>query len=225
MTRSSLMMVLSLWLPSAVMACGHDSGPLLQRDSAPEAADAGTAATRDDAAARETGSPLVPEADATRRDTAAPPDAGKRPDAARPLDSAAPDAAPCDPSLQGTYSAPFALTAVEKVGSIIVNEMACSGTLTAEIDCGQVPVLQGSYTCNYGGGLVVFDQQQSGAIQGNVGPGGAFAGDISHQFSSALQKSYSATGTVAGGTITGGGKGSLYPSPQSVVAWDVTFSI
>jgi hypothetical protein len=66
MTRSSLMMVLGLSLPAAVVACGHDSELLLQRDSAQEVADAGTAPTRDDAAARETGSPPVPKADATR---------------------------------------------------------------------------------------------------------------------------------------------------------------
>jgi hypothetical protein len=223
MTRRSVtLFILSFTLAAVNLGCGQDTESQPGGDTTQIVADASTTPTPDGAALPDTS----PGADGAQPllDTTPKPDTAKAPDMKPPPDAGKPDAKPCNPSLQGSYSAPLSLKAEEKLGSSVINKMACSGTLTAKVTCGQDPVLQGSYTCNYAGGLVVFDKKQTGTIQGSVDLGGAFSGQIKHSYSSSLNKTYSTTGTISGGKIVGSGKGSLYPNPKSVVAWKVTFS-
>jgi hypothetical protein len=229
MTRRSVtLFILSFTLSAVNLGCGPDTESQPGGDTTQIVADAGTTPTPDGASLPDT----TPGADGTQPlpdgapppDTTPTPDTAKAPDMKSPPDAGKPDAKPCNPSLQGSYSAPLSFKAEEKLGSSVINKMACSGTLTAKVTCGQVPVLQGSYTCNYSGGLVVFDKKQTGTIQGSVEVGGGFTGQIKHSYSSSLKKTYSTTGTISGGKFTGSGKGSLYPNPKSVVAWKVTFS-
>jgi hypothetical protein len=216
-------------LPALLLGCGQDGGDSQPKsDSTQTIADAGV--TPDSEAAKEAsvptkdGSPIADSAP-PKVDAAPPPDTSTPDTQPPPPDMGKPDTQPpCNPTYQGTYTAPFSLKAEEKVGSIVVNKMACSGTLTAKVACSQVPALKGSYTCNYSGGLLIFDKKQTGTIQGSVGTGGAFKGSIAHSFDSSLKKTYSVTGTVGNGKITGSGKGTLLPNPMSAVPWQVTFS-
>lgn len=221
---------LLITLPAVLLSCGQESGDSQPGgDSVAPAVDARTPSPDSEAAGQEAGphqdaAPPVADAAPPVVDAGPPPDTFKTPDKQIP-DTLAPDTKPpCDPALQGTYTAPFSLTAAEMVGSIVVNKMACSGTLTAKASCAQVPVLKGSYTCNYSGGLVAFDNKQTGTIEGDVAPGGTFTGTITHAYESSLKKTYSVTGTLGGGKIAGSGKGSLLPNPMSAVPWKVTFS-
>ncbi|MCA9670051.1 MAG: hypothetical protein KC503_30860 [Myxococcales bacterium] len=161
-----------------------------------------------------------------KQDAAPTPDKGVTADKGITPDTQKPDTAPpCNSALEGAYSASFSLEAVEKVGSIVVNKMACSGTLSATHACSQQPVLQGTYTCVYPKGLTLFDKNQSGTISATIAADGTLSGTIKHAYASSLTRSYKVTGSVAaGGAITGSGSGSLLPNPQSAVPWKVTFS-
>jgi hypothetical protein len=145
----------------------------------------------------------------------------------------------CDGGIDGTTAAPNQCTALvgsytgtyihhtdERVGTTIVNQMDCNGTGSVSLQLGRTPALQGSFTCNYTGGLTLFAHAQTMTVAANVDLSGHVTGTITHQYDgSSLARTYTVTGTQTSTGITLAGTGSWFPNSMSAVAWGVTFSL
>lgn len=145
----------------------------------------------------------------------------------------------CDGGIDGTSAAPNQCTALvgnyagtythhtdERLGTTIINQMDCNGTGSVSLQLGRTPALQGTFSCNYAGGLSLFSHTQSMTLQGNVDLNGHVVGTITHQYDgSSLQRTYNVTGTQTATGITLSGTGSWLPNPMSAVAWGVTFTL
>lgn len=143
----------------------------------------------------------------------------------------------CDDGVDGTQQAPnqcggfvggyagsYSISAVEKVGSIIVNQMHCTGGTSAiSIDLAASPVVQGTVTCTYSGGLVAFDNQQDGTLQGTLALDGTFKGSLVHDYRSDLRRTYLVTGSIVAGELVIDGMSTLLPHPMSAVPWEVDY--
>jgi hypothetical protein len=195
-------------------------------------------AVQDIAVAKDSG---FQEDSASIKDDALPPDSTSRKDISGAKDAAmlkesglikdkalgkdtvaAKDTSVCDKSYDGSYtSSTFSISATEKLGSTIINQMICNGSLTITVKCSMQPTVQGNYTCTYTGGLVAFDKQQTGVLTGQLGSNGNFSGSITHTFESFLKKSFSYSASIKAGKISGSGNGSFYPHPSSAVPWEV----
>ena len=145
----------------------------------------------------------------------------------------------CDGGIDGTAAAPNQCTALvgtytgtythhtdERIGTSIINQMDCSGAGSVSLQLGRTPALQGTFACNYTGGLTLFSHSQTVSIAASVDLGGHVTGTITHQYSgTSLQRTYTVTGTQTSTGITLSGTGSWFPNAMSAVAWGVTFSV
>jgi hypothetical protein len=140
----------------------------------------------------------------------------------------------CDHTVDGPNCASFAqaypgsytMHTVEKLGASVLHEVTCSGTSAVTIDLSASPVVKGTVTCSYSGGLTLFSATQNGTIAGSVAPDGSLTGQLTHQFGdSSTKRTFNFTGTVGSGHLSLSGTGSWLPDPQSVQAWDVDFSV
>lgn len=126
----------------------------------------------------------------------------------------------------GAYAGSYRISAVEKVGSIIVNEMHCTnGTSAISVDLAASPVVQGTVACTYSGGLVAFDNQQDGTLQGRLALDGSFNGTLVHDYSSDLRRTYLVSGSITAGELVVEGTSSLLPHPMSAVPWQVDYHL
>ncbi|MEZ4320042.1 MAG: putative metal-binding motif-containing protein [Myxococcota bacterium] len=133
------------------------------------------------------------------------------------------DAALCT-TLSGTWTGTFQLGAVEQVGSFIVNNMQCqNGSATLVVDPAATPVVQGTATCTYSGGLGGFSGTQSGTFEGDLAVDGTISGTYLHEYGSNPDDTYSFSGDLNAPAGLDG-SGGYYPSSFSAVAWNVTFS-
>ena len=133
------------------------------------------------------------------------------------------DAADCD-AYVGAYGGSIQLSATERVGSYIVNQMTCSGAISVDVAVAVSPAVQGSYDCIYSGGLGSFDSSQPGTLEADLNLDGTVSGRITHDYGYNLTRSYSFTGAIVDGQLDASGTGSLLPHPQSAVPWEVEFS-
>lgn len=145
----------------------------------------------------------------------------------------------CDGGIDGTTAAPNQCTALvgtytgtythhtdERIGSTIINQMDCNGTGSVTLQLGRTPALQGTFTCNYTGGLTLFSHGQSMTLAASVDLSGHVTGTITHQYDgSSLARTYTVTGTQTSTGITLSGTGMWLPNTMSAVAWGVTFSV
>jgi Putative metal-binding motif len=144
----------------------------------------------------------------------------------------------CDLGIDGTPSAPnqcaglvrsytgsYAMSAEEKLGTIVINSMHCNGTTTLTVDLSRTPALQGTVTCHYPGGLGGFEHDQDGTITADVAIDGSFRGTLLHNYGHDLQRTYSITGLIAAGELVIDGMSSMLPHPQSAVPWEVVYSV
>jgi len=150
-------------------------------------------------------------------------------DADADADSDADTDADCDPilceGLAGSYPGTYELYTFESLGGSIINEMRCTGTSSVTVDFGATPALQGTVTCTYPGGLVLFDGEQTGTLEGDVQPNGSVHGTLTHQFGSDLSRTFTIDGTLEGSAFTVDAESSWLPDPRGVVDWEVEISI
>jgi hypothetical protein len=145
----------------------------------------------------------------------------------------------CDGGIDGTAAAPAQCAALlgsyagtythhtdERIGSTIINQMDCTGAGSVSLVLNRTPALQGTFACNYTGGLTLFAHAQTVSIAASVDLAGHVTGTITHQYDgSSLQRTYNVTGTQTSTGITLSGTGSWFPNAMSAVAWGVTFSL
>jgi hypothetical protein len=168
-------------------------------------------------------------AEAGAKDSSAPADTGS-PDTGFQAETGAAEAGPSScttatcPAAPGNYAGAYSMDTTESAGMTIVNEVLCTGTNTITIDLSQSPMLSGTVACHYSGGLVAFDQDETGTITATVMPDGTVTGQLVHVFGTGMTHTSSFSGTLAAGTITVAGNDSWYPNPQSAVPWDIVFS-
>lgn len=128
----------------------------------------------------------------------------------------------------GSYAGTYEIYTAERVGSVIVNEMRCTGTSSLTIDVSSSPALTGTVECTYSGGLTAFDSHQTGTVEADLLPDGSITGSVTHQFDrfdSGSRRTFSFAGSVGSSGIDVSGMGSWYPHPMSAVPWDVEVSI
>lgn len=129
----------------------------------------------------------------------------------------------CD-AYAGTYAGNFSLTAEERLGVQVINEMTCSGSSTWTLDPTLDPPLQGTATCDTPHNTGLFDDPQSGVWKGQVDIDGNVTLTLEHAFRSDLTRTYDATGTLASGILSVDGDGDVLPHHMSAVPWIVEFS-
>jgi hypothetical protein len=129
-------------------------------------------------------------------------------------------------ALVGTYSGSYSHLTQEKLGSTVINSMSCSGTGTASLVLANKGI-QGTFNCNYSGGLGGFDSAQKMVLKATVGLDGAVKGTVEHTYDDfgPQKRTYNVTGTQTSTGLTLSGTGSWYPNVQSAVPWTVTFSV
>ncbi|HTL37185.1 MAG TPA: putative metal-binding motif-containing protein [Kofleriaceae bacterium] len=129
--------------------------------------------------------------------------------------------------LVGTYTATYSHLTQEKLGSTVINSMSCSGTGSPSLVLTRKPALQGTFTCNYSGGLGGFDSAQKMVLNATVGVDGTVKGTVDHTYDDfgPQHRVYNVTGTQTATGLTLSGTGSWYPNPQSAVPWTVSFSV
>ena len=102
----------------------------------------------------------------------------------------------------GAYGGSYSHSAVEKLGATIINQMHCTGgSSSLTVDLSANPVVQGTVTCTYSGGLVAFDNTQTGEISATLDLDGNVSGTLVHYYESQLTKTYSFDGTLSGGNL------------------------
>ncbi len=126
----------------------------------------------------------------------------------------------------GTYAGTYSNNAEEKVGSVIVNQMHCTaGTSSITVNLTAATVVEGSLQCSYSGGLIAFDGTQHATLDGTLALDGSFRGTLHHDYASDIKRSYTVTGTIAGGQLTIDGTSTLLPNPMSTVPWQVDYHV
>jgi hypothetical protein len=89
---------------------------------------------------------------------------------------------------------------------------------------GNASTARRSASC-YSGGLVLFDGEQTGTIEGDVQPDGRVDGTLTHEFGSDLSRTFTIEGALAGDAFTADAESSWLPDPRGVVDWEVEISI
>jgi hypothetical protein len=130
----------------------------------------------------------------------------------------------CGP-LAGSFSGSYQIRALEKAGSIVVNNMTCNGTAALTIDVTASPAVQGTVSCTRVGSIILFDENQSGMLTGSINPDGSVSGTLVHTYNGSLTRSYSFAGALSGDQLVLTGTGSLLPHPMSTVPWEVDFTM
>ena len=87
-------------------------------------------------------------------------------------------------TVAGSYTGTYEIYTAENLGSSVINEMRCTGTSALTIDFKTTPVVKGTVTCKYAGGLTAFGKTQDGTIEATVKPDGTLDGKLTHKFSS-----------------------------------------
>jgi hypothetical protein len=128
------------------------------------------------------------------------------------------------PLYAGTWTGGFQLGAVEAAGSIVVNSMQCiGGEMDLVVDFNADPVVQGTASCTYSGGLGGFGATQTGTFSGEVGLNGVVTGQYTHDYGRNPSDTYDYEVDLAsGGSLVG--DGGYRPSSFSAVDWQVDFS-
>lgn len=151
-------------------------------------------------------------------------DAAIHPDADELCDGADNDcdgaASACEGS-EGAYAGTYRIVTTERLGSSIINQMTCTGTITIAVAHDAAPVLDGDGACTYSGGLSAFDGSQSATFAGDLMPDGTLSGRVTHRFDSGLERTFDFTGAWGASAITIEGTGSWRPHPSSAVPWEV----
>lgn len=141
------------------------------------------------------------------------------------INGTASESAACT-ALVGSYSGSFQIYTAEKVGTIVVNQVTCTGTITQTIDLSRNIVVMGTTTCAYSGSLGGFSKTQTGSIGGSVLLDGTFKGQLTHTFGSGMTQTFAIVGTAKDGRIdVVDSSGSWKPNPMSAVPWEVKISI
>jgi hypothetical protein len=125
----------------------------------------------------------------------------------------------------GTWTGGFQLGAVEAAGTVVVNNMQCtSGIMELVVDHEANPVVQGTASCSYSGGLRGFDGTQSGTFTGEVSINGVVTGQYTHEYGSNPSDTYDYEVELVDSVGTLLGEGGYRPSAFSAVDWQVDFS-
>lgn len=143
------------------------------------------------------------------------------------IDGTASDPNQCD-GYPGSYIGSYAITAAEKLGSTVINQMNCVGTSDVVVNLGHSPALTGTMVCAYASGGGLFDSNQSSTIEADVALDGTFVGSITHVFNDGyydgITKTYSFAGAIEGDALAAAGTGWLRPHPRAAVDWEVDFT-
>jgi hypothetical protein len=124
----------------------------------------------------------------------------------------------------GTWTGDFQLGAVEAVGTIVVNNMQCTGgEMELVVDLDADPVVQGTSSCIYSGGLGGFGSTQTGTFNGEVGLNGVVTGRYIHDYGRNPTDSYDYEVDLSSDANLLG-DGGYRPNPASAVDWQVDFS-
>ena len=126
---------------------------------------------------------------------------------------------------EGTWEGGFQLGAVEAAGSIVVNNMQCTGgQMALVVDLDADPVVQGTASCTYSGGLGGFGATQTGLFSGEVGLNGVITGQYTHDYGRNPSDTYDYEVELVGSVGALVGDGGYRPSSFSAVDWQVDFS-
>ncbi len=131
-------------------------------------------------------------------------------------------------TLVGTYAGTYRITAQEKLGMTVINEMRCTGTGSASLMLNRDPAVQGTFNCTYPQrGL--FDGTQQMTLRAEVALDGTVTGTAEHRYRASaidgLRRTYNVTGTLTATTLMLSGTGTVLPHPMSAVPWEVTFDV
>ena len=130
-------------------------------------------------------------------------------------------------AVEGTFAGTYRLYTDESLGSTIINQMECTGTSTVTIDLSADPVVQGSASCSYSGGLALFDDAQDATIEGVLLVDGSLRLTVDHQYGTFNSERLTRTleGSVAGAELDASVDSSWRPHPRSAVPWGLEMSL
>jgi len=131
--------------------------------------------------------------------------------------------AACD-AYTGGYSGSYSIKTEEKLGSIVVNSMTCTGTFSGSVDVMRMNPLEGTAMCSYSGSLGGFARSQSATLTGSLSPDGSFTGRLLHDFGSVRDGSFTIDGSVRDGVLTVDEMKSYLPNAMSAVPWETTIT-